>query len=50
VSGVQTGLAFFYAIGTGTGGIAGPLSLEDIAQPLTASDAGARPREARAAT
>jgi hypothetical protein len=25
-------------------------SLEDIAQPLTAADAGSRPREARAAT
>jgi MFS family permease len=84
-------IAFFYAIGTAAGGIAGPLlfsslvssgkvadtvlafsigaslmilaglveiflgvkaerrSLEDIAQPLTASDAGPRPRTARAA-
>jgi MFS family permease len=84
-------IAFFYAIGTAAGGIAGPLlfsalvssgkvadtvlafsigaslmilaglvevflgvkaerqSLEDIAQPLTASDAGLRPRQARAA-
>jgi len=85
-------IAFFYAIGTATGGISGPLlfsslvstgkvadtvlafcvsaslmilaglveillgvkaerqSLEDIAQPLTASDAGPQPQPARAGT